>query len=340
MVEQEEGEFHSALLNVIADTFQISPARSRSPDADEDEDYLDFIDRIYYDADTVYYVQAKERLSRDDVARALLAKRLIGSRKDEVTQVEFVLLAKKVPERVRQIAAVVGINVIPLGMEFPLPSRKSSSRGRISKLSHPRSWQIVTSLLWSGPSSIRRLSKNEGVSYSWTHATVTRLIEMGVAERSSTGVRVVDLDRLMDGISWERPLNRLLLEEIPVSGKDYLEAALEVEGILNGWNVGHAFTAFTAGGIYTGHSQRFDRVYVYMDESAVDELRRTITDEGGNITLNIYSYDKDYLQETVERDGLTLASPSTTLLDLIGLGYKARSLSREMVNDYAESANQ
>jgi hypothetical protein len=285
-------------------------------------------------------VEAKGRLSRDDVAKALLAKRLVETRRDEGTQIEFVLMAKKVPDRVRDIAAVVGINVIQLGMDFPLPSRKSSSRGRISKLSHPRSWQIVTSLLWSGPSSIRRLSKIEGVSYSWTHATVTRLIEMGVAERSSTGVRIVDLDRLMDGISWERPLNRLLLEEIPVSGKDYMEAAREVEALLNSWNVGHAFTAFTAGGIYTGHSQRFDKVYVYIDQSELDELKRTIFDEGGEITVNVYGYDKEFLRDTAKRDGLTLASPSTTLLDLIGLGYKGRALSREMVTQYAESAHQ
>ena len=334
MVEQEEGEFHSALMQVVADTFGISPSRSSFPDVDVDGDYLEFIDRIYYDANTVYYAGARERLNRDDVARALLARTLIETGRREGTEVVFVLLAKKVPMGVREIAATVGIKVVQLGIDFPLPARKSTSRARISKLSHPRSWQIVTRLLWSGPSSIRRLSRIEGVSYSWTHATVTRLIEMGVAERDRTGVRIIDIDRLMDGISWERPLNQLLVEEIPVANDDYLEVAKELEVLLNDWGVGHAFTAFTAAGLYTGHSQRFDRIYVYIEPKGVEELRRTMTDRDGDISILVFRYDKDHLRETVERDGLTLASPSLTLLDLIGLGYKARTLSRELVSAF------
>ena len=262
MVENEEGEFHVALMNAVAESLQITPSRPQFPDADEDDDYLEFVDRILFAGDTVYYVEAKERLSRDDVAKALLAKRMVEIGRGGEQRAEFILMAKKVPARVKEIANAVGVIVVQLGMDFPLPSRKSSSGGRISKLSHPRSWQIVTRLLWSGPSSIRHLSKVEAVSYSWTHATVTRLMDMGVAERSSTGVRIVDLGRLMDGISWERPLNRLLVEEIPVSGADYMEVAQELEAILNKWNVGHAFTAFTAGGIYTGHGQRFDRLNI------------------------------------------------------------------------------
>lgn len=340
MVEQEEGEFHHALMNVVADTFSISPSQSRSPDADEDSDYLDFVDRVLLDGRTTYYVAAKNSLSRNDIAQAFLANRLVGPRMKDGMRVEFIMMAKKIPGRVREIADEVGIHVVQLSWDFPLPSRKSSSRGRISKLSHPRSWQIVTRLLWSGPSSIRQLSKAEGISYSWTHATVTRLIDMGVAERSSVGVKVIDLDRLMDGISWERPLNQLQVEEIPVDGTDYMETARELESILSQWNVEHAFTAFTAGGLYTGHSQRFDRIYIYIEESILDEIRGTLVGKDGGLTLNILRSDRNVFRDVQTMDGLTLASPSTTLLDLIGLGYKARAISREMVDRYAKTANQ
>jgi hypothetical protein len=340
MVEQEEGEFHSALLEVIADTYKITPSRSAFPDVDEDGEFIDFIDCIYYDANTVYYAGARERLNMDDIARALLAKRLMELERREGIEVVFVMLAKRVPRRVMDIAATVGIDVIQLDVDFPLPTRKTKSRNRISKLSHPRSWQIVTRLLWSGPSSIRRLSRIEGVSYSWTHATVTRLIEMGVAERQRTGVRIVDIDRLMDGISWERPLNQLLVEEIPVASKDYMEAARELEALFNDWKVEHAFTAFTAAGVYTGHSQRFDRVYTYMEQDGLDELKRMIADKDGETTVMVYRSDRDHIGATVERDGLTLASPSLTLLDLIGLGYKARTLSREMVSLFENASHE
>ncbi len=340
MVEKEEGEFHSALRQVVSDTFEVVPSRSSLPDVDEDGDFLDFVDCIYHHRNTVYYVTAKERLGRDDVARALLAKNLVESRKRKGTTVVFVLMAKKVPKRVSEMASAVGLDTIRLAIDFPLPTRKSSSRNRISKLSHPRSWQIVTRLLWSGPSSIRQLSKVEGVSYSWTHATVTRLLEMGVAERSPSGIRIVDLDRLMDGISWERPLNQLQIDEIPLTHSDYMEAALEIEEMLGQMKTEHAFTGFTAGGIYTGSGQRFDRLYLYVGKSARKKLRNMMNEEGGDVTLLVYRYEKDHLGRTETRDGLTLASPSLTLLDLIGLGYKARALAKEMVKEYESSPDE
>ena len=53
MVENEEGEFHVALMNAVAESLQITPSRPQFPDADEDDDYLDFVDRILFAGDTV-----------------------------------------------------------------------------------------------------------------------------------------------------------------------------------------------------------------------------------------------------------------------------------------------
>ena len=340
MVESEEGEFHSALWNVLADALGITPTSHRLPDAGEDGDHLDFVDEILVADDTTYYVSAKNQLSRNDVARAFLARRLVSGGDGQGEDPVFVLLAKRVPDRVREIASEVGITVIQLNWDFPLPSRKSPSVTKISKISHPSSWKIVTRLIWSGPSSIRHLSKLEGVSYSWTHATVTRLIDMGVAQRTRAGVKVVDLDRLMDGVSWERPLGNLLVDEIPIEGTNYLDAAREIVSTLSGWGVEHAFTAFTSGGLYTGHSQRFDRLYIYIRAETLNELSTQLSSRNGNIKLNIYRPDRDVFEDAGTEEGLRTVSPRNTLLDLIGLGYKARTLAREMVDRYASTPDE
>ena len=340
MVEQEEGEFHHALRNVVAETLNSSRLRSRLPDPDEDGDLLDFVDEVLFDDQTTYYISVKNTLSKNDVARVYLAKGIFDRSLNEGTSVEFILMAKKIPSRVREIANQVDIIVIQLNWDFPIPARKSLSKNRISKLSHPSSWSVVTRLIWSGPCSIRHLSKIEGVSYSWTHATVTRLIDMGIAEKTPMGVKVVDLDRLMDGIAWERPFNRLQFDEIAIEGADYMEAAKDLGDVLTKWNIRHVFTGFTAGGLYTGHSQRFDSLYVYIDRRAFNNIRGSLSSEGGGLTLYVYASDRDVFQDAQELYDLSLASPSTTLLDLIGLGYRARTIAKEMVNKYAETAHQ
>ena len=340
MVEQEEGEFHDALRNIVADYLHISNFISRLPDADEDSDYLDFVDEVLIEGSNRYYISVKNMLSQNDIARAYLAKGLMDQNNRDRSTVEIILMAKKIPARVKEISDQLGITIIQLDWDFPIPARKSPSKNRISKLSHPTSWRIVTRLLFSGPSSIRKLSKEEGVSYSWAHATVTRLIDMGVAERTSMGVEVVDIDRLMDGISWERPFNRLLLDEIPIEGDDYMEAARDIGNTLNHWNLRHAYTAFTAGGLYTGHSQRFDKLYIYIEKRSLNDIRGSLYTEGGNLALNVYRSDRRVFQNTQEIENLILTTPSTTLLDLIGLGFKARTIAREMVNIYAETAHE
>ena len=56
--------------------------------------------------------------------------------------------------------------------------------------------------------------------------------------------------------------------------------------------------------------------------------------------MYVYASDRDVFQDAQELYDLSLASPSTTLLDLIGLGYRARTIAKEMVNKYAETAHQ
>ena len=228
----------------------------------------------------------------------------------------------------------MGIHVIRLESDIQLPYSTSARPSRVSKVSHWKSWKVTTELIRSGPISIRQLSISTGVSYGWTHATIRHLVEMGIATRNDEGVSIMDMERLLDGIAWERPLSNLLVREFQITGNNHMEAARDIEDVMEDWKIEHAFTGFTSGGMYTGYGQRFDRIYMYLDTKAVDEVERSLTDDKGEIGLRLYAPDRNVWRDTRLIEGLMMVSPSQTLLDLIGLGYGARTLARVMWKHY------
>jgi DNA-binding Lrp family transcriptional regulator len=330
MTLEEKGLLQEMIKRLLDDRFQLEGGlRTRVPEPEDVDGLLSRADLIIVAGDSSYVVEVKQRLTMDDVARALLVKRMMGGEGSDYPNLEPVLIAKNVPKKVQEVADEVGVHVIRLGSDVQLPFEVSSRPSRVSKVSHWKSWKVTTELMRSGPTSIRQLAIATEVSYGWAHATVRHLVEMGVATRSDDGVRITDMERLLDGVAWERPLSNLLVRQFGVAGDDYMEVARDIEDALVEWKHEHAFTGFTAGGIYTGYGQRFDSIYLYLDTLAMDEVEASLGG-GGDITLRLYASDRNVWDEVRVVEGLSMASPSQTLLDLIGLGYGARTMAREM----------
>ena len=331
MTLEEKELLQEMIKRLLDDRFQLEGRlQTRLPEPEDVESLLSRADLILVASDSSYVVEVKQRLTTDDVARALLVKRMLGREGSVYPNPELVLIAKNVPKKVQEVADGVGIHVIRLDSDVHLPFESSSRPSRVSKVSHWKSWKVTTELMRSGPTSIRQLAISTGVSYGWTHATVRHLVETGVATRSEEGVHITDKERLLDGVTWERPLSNLLVRTFRVSGSDHMEAARDVEGTLVEWGLEHAFTGFTAGGLYTGYGQRFDTIYMYLETRSMDEIEGSLGASDGDITLRLYAPDRNVWEDVRLLEGLTMASPSQTLLDLIGLGYGARTMAREM----------
>jgi hypothetical protein len=335
MTLEENGILQERIIHMLDEHFQLG-GRLQKRIAEPEDVYglLTRSDMILVTDDTLYVVEMKQRLTTDHVARALLIKQMLEIEGSEYPNPEMVLVAKVVPRKVQSVADAVGILIIRLESDIQLPFSTSTRPSRVSKISHWKSWKVTTDLIRSGPTSIRKLSITSGVSYGWTHATVRHLVEMGVATRNDEGVSITDKERLLDGVAWERPLTNLLVRTVQVSGGDYMETAREIEDAMTDWNMEHAFTGFTSGGIYTGYGQRFDRIFMYIDPKAVDELERSISDGMGRIELMMHAPDRNLWREKRVVEGITIVSPAQTLLDLIGLGYGARTMAREMWKYY------
>lgn len=285
--------------------------------------------------DTVYIVLVRHRLTAQDVAMALLARETLATRGGGAPRVEPVLLGKVISPRVRELAATVGVHLFQLGWQVQLGGSGGDGIGlRARRVSSAKSWSVTFSLLRTGPTSVKALARETGLSYGWAHATVAKLLDMGVASRTAEGVSIVDVGKLLNGVAWERPLEELRVRTVRMDGKDAMEVAMRVHSALDDLRMAHAFTAWTAGAAYTGYVQRSDSVHVYLPKGSWDFLREFEDREGG-IDLVAYVPDRDVFASVERVEGLTLVGPAQALLDLAGLGHAAHDLALEMARRYA-----
>ena len=279
-----------------------------------------------------YLVQVKHRLNVQDLALALLARESIRRGEGSgTTRSEPVLICKVVPPDLQSLADIVDIHVLRLDWEVPLPGgSREGSTTRARKVTSQKSWRVVFTLLASGPTSIKALARRADLSYGWAHATVAKLMDMGVASRTAEGVTIVDVAKLLNGVAWERPFGEIRRMTVRMRAGDAMEAARTLQSVLDDGNIDHAFTAWTAGDLYTGYLKRGDSVHLYVPRDRWGLVRELETRDGA-IDVVVYMPDRDAFSRTERISGLDLVEPALALLDLAGLGHAAHDLAMELV---------
>ena len=184
--------------------------------------------------------------------------------------------------------------------------------------------------------SIRQLSLLEKVSYGWAHATIKSLLSQGVVTKKENYISISDTNKLLNGVAWERPFENLFADEINIDYQDAFKAASELSWILKNKEIKFAFTSYTAAGLYTGYAVRHDTVYLYLEKKEMDFFKNTFREtEKQGIKARIYTPDRDVFVDAREKEGILVVSPSQALLDLAGLGYSGRDITKAMVDKYA-----
>jgi len=290
-------------------------------------------DLAFEEGEALIFVETASRGDPQALARLALYDRLV---KKQGREVVLVLAAKSFSDQVLALADRLGIRTVVLPRGSPAP-RIAVNQGRVGiKLTSEKAWRVVTRLLKDQPMSIRSVSLREKVSYGWAHAVCEHLLAQGMARRKGNMVELTDVERLINGVAWERPLQNLRSVDIHTDIEDGHSCAREVDRTLKEAGVDHSFTGFLAGSLYTGTAVRYDLVQMYVDEDEFDVLREIYSrPEGKGATLQLISPDRDAFTGANIVDGLRLASPGLTLLDLAGSGPGAIELRRAMVRDYA-----
>lgn len=266
----------------------------------------------------------------------VLLKELFRNENKDISGIFFVIAGTVFHPDVEKIANQTNIILVTIPRNIEHPAQKyDRSPGKI-KVTSEKSWKVITRLLKEKMTSIRQLSILENVSYGWAHAAIQSLLSQGVVTRKENYVRISDTNKLLNGAAWERPFENLFADEINIEYQDAFKAASELSHILKNKEIKFAFTSYTAAGLYTGYAVRHDAVYLYLEKNEMDFFKNTfrVTEKQG-IKARIYAPDRDVFADAREKEGILIVSPSQALLDMAGLGYSGRDITKAMVEKYA-----
>ena len=302
-------------------------------------------DLIIEDGSKTYVIELKRIVRLDGLSQLGLLKLLlntndIGTYNNISYNTEFVIVGKRITQEAAEAAEKIGILFIKVPADM-YPEEAHDKHSTVSvKLTSPMSWRVVSYLLRIKEASIRHLSIESGVSYGWTHATVQTLISKGIVSNAGGYVKINDIDKLLNGIAWERPFEKLLAQEIKIAANSATALAKEISLVCDEQQIPCSFTSFTAGELYTGYSARYDSVYLYLEKKNMAELAGMFDMQTkGGLAVRIYTPDrnvfKDRRMSSIEN--VWLVSPAQALLDCAGLGYAGRDLTLELVGIYAGS---
>lgn len=294
------------------------------------------VDMVIQDGNNKFFVEISSKPGIDAVARLVLLKELLRSQFEDLSGIFFVIAAKIFPPDVEKIADRTDIKLVTIPHSIEHPAQKYDQLPGKIKVSSEKSWKVITRLLKERMTSIRQLSIMEKVSYGWAHSTIQGLIKQGIVIKKGNYVSVSDANKLLNGAAWERPFENLYAGEIDIEYHDAFKAASELSHMLKKRGIRFAFTSYTAAGLYTGYAIRHDTVYLYIEKNEIDFFKNTFREtEKPGIKARIYTPDRDVFYDAREKEGVLIASPSQTLLDLAGLGYSGRDITKAMIDKYA-----
>jgi hypothetical protein len=293
------------------------------------------IDLLIIERDEVFLIEIVSRCSIDTLARLNLARDMYIRGTGMTMKVTPVLVTNAISSTLLDMAESLGFTIIdvPKGM---LPESRVSSGKKPVKISSEKSWQVVSKLIQLKTSSIKRLSEETLVSYGWAHATIEHLLRQNIVAREGDWVHVRDLDRLLTGIAWERSTMDLVTMEFPLGPGEAFGLAKDISDHLEHDHIPFAFACYLPGTLYTGYAERFDSLQLYLAPSNAEFLKNRFQAEGGKVKIQVLSPDRDLLATARRIENIQVTSPSQTLLDLAGLGFRAKDMTRMMVDRYAD----
>jgi len=329
--------YDSELISLLRTQLEFDDSAVIRPESTFRDSYPILFDLIIEDGTKTYIVELKRVVRLDSLSQLGFLKLLLKDSAFRTYDIEFIMAGKRITPEAMDAAEKTGIQFIKLPANLNLEEGHGKPSTIPVKLTSPKSWQVISYLLKMKEASIRQLSIESGVSYGWTHATAKALISKGIASDAGGRLRVVDINKLINGIAWERPFERLFAQEIKIAAKNAIVLAKEICLVCDEQQIACAFTSFTAGEIYTGYSARHDSVYLYLEEKNIPELAEMFdVRTEGEIAVRIYTPDRDVFKDrrTFSVEGVWLASPAMVLLDCAGLGYAGRDLTQKLVEIY------
>lgn len=329
-----DGE-NNSVMDYIKHALSISDSATIERDILISEEFPFTAAMVIEDGPKMYIIEITSRLTIEKIGHQLVIKTILKDTELRGRDAEFVIASKIISPDIEKMAHACDIRIIALPYRAHVKETEKSGVRRIEKISSAKSWKIVTALLTEKGCSIRHLALKTNVSYGWTHATVQSLIAKGIVVEVNNHVQLQDIPKLLNGIAWERPFEKLFYHEVLLPDIDAQSAARTITAMCEKQGTDCAFTGFTAGGMYTKYGFRHDTVYVYIQNDHIGPFLTSFGEvERSGIKVRVYKPDRDVFSDTRVREEIRFVSPAQALLDLAGLGYSGRDLTLKLVETY------
>lgn len=322
------------LVDLLRSELRLSEGAVLKPESSVGVHPIRF-DLVIEDDRKMFVIEIKRIVRLEDLSRIGLLKHLLAADPVDTGSVEFVIAGKRVTNEAASAAEKIGIRIIRLPASAGNKEQEAKQGIASVKITGAQSWQVISHLLMLNPvSSIRQLAMASGVSYGWAHATVKSLMEKGIVSDMDGTITISDINKLLNGIAWERPFERLFFREFRIAAENHIELAIEISLVCMENQIPCAFTSFTAGEMYTQYSARHDSLYLYIEKGRGRDLVGMFdTCTEGGIAVRLYAPDRDVFRDcrihTIPT--VPIVSPGQALLDCAGLGYGGRDLTLKMV---------
>lgn len=198
------------------------------------------------------------------------------------------------------------------------------------KLSSPQAFRIAKYLLEHPVAYQRQIHRDLGTSIGWINAVVNSLYEAGITRKGKwRRIELEDPYALLDLISWQRPLHRLLkatvrleLTEIGSAEKNLRENCLKAQ-------LDYALTAFSGLSRYLAYYITFPTIHAYT--SNPEQLSQLLPKGRGPLTIEVLSADyPDILINTRKINNFTVVDPIQVVIDLFCLGSAGRDAATKL----------
>ncbi|MHB1806913.1 MAG: hypothetical protein ACYCR2_07935 [Thermoplasmataceae archaeon] len=293
--------------------------------------------------DTLTLIEVKPRINEDTIYRIYALSHLIGVKPEERKRMRLVCAGKSLKYSTQELASKLGIEtlIIPPKLYHSFVPTGTISKEILpydhiklspSRITSEKAWKIVCTILADKPQNILALSKQTGISYGWTNTIVHKLENSEIIPRGY-GLTVKDVDRLLNAVSWERPLEALHVETVNTGFKTATDCINEVALNLNKQGVDYAFTAHSSATYYGSSIIRDDFAYIYIPDALERNFLRTYSvEETSGCALKMYVPDRDVMKSSKVFNGIRVVDHCQNLLDLAGLGTDGRTSAKDLVN--------
>lgn len=301
------------------------------------------IDLVIESKDTTTLVEINSRINEDIVYRIYSLSHLLNKQVFAKKEIKLVCAGKSLKYSTQELAARLGVEtlLIPPKLYQYLSPRETASeinapferlKANPLKLTSEKAWKIVCSLLTDKSLNILAVSKKTGVSYGWTNNIIHKLKDFGIITEDY-GLRIKDLDKLFNLVSWERALESMLLETINTDFSTATQCINEVSLNLNKLGVDYAFTAHSSAVSYGSSIMREDTAYIYLPNSSDREYVRSFSErKADGCRLKVYVPERNIMKSSTMVNGIRIVDMCQNILDLAGLGMDGRIAAKDLVN--------